>query len=502
MAILNGKSERLDSVIGGYLEASPGSRCFWWEGIWYDQAFLRKLVDGCEAVLRASDFSEGQRLAVLMPNSPMIVALSLAVWRLGGSLCPLNVKSGIPSLTATLSLLEPFAVVLSDEIRTEIGPVLNESGWVHVECPPMGPLPNFRGRPGSAENRDIAVIFATSGTTGMPKAVPITHSNLLDNCRESFKALEDLKESDILLNVLPNFHTFGYMAGTILPLIIKGAQVIVPSFMPPSRTLKAIVEAPVNVVLLVPAMLGFLLATIEKSGTKPEGISLIVVGGDRFNVLMDAKAEDLLGKGVIEGYGLTECSPVVAFNRSYTHRRLGTVGEFLEGYGWMLRNEDGTPASGNEGVLWVRGPSVAGGYFRVAESDRKRFDEGWFNTGDYVRVEDGFVRILDRVTDIIIVGGFNVYPQEVEAVLHTHPAVQAAVVTGMPNPTSGEVPKAWIQKKPGAEVSESAIIRFCKDQLAHYKVPRKVEFLDSLPLSGTGKILRRVLRERDRIGTQ
>lgn len=500
--ILSGKSERLDFVIGKNLETSPGQRCFWWENTWYDQAFLQKLTDGCEAVLRASGFSEGQRLAVLMPNSPMIVALSLAVWRLGGSFCPLNVKSGIPSLTATLSLIEPFAVVLSDEIRAEIGSVLDEKGWIHISCPLMGSLPEFQGRSAGPESRDIAVIFATSGTTGMPKAVPITHSNLLDNCRQAFKALEDLKEGDVLLNVLPNFHTFGYMAGTVLPLIIKGAQAIVSSFMPPSHTLKAIVEAPVNVVLLVPTMLGFLLATIEKGGARPAGVSLVVVGGDRFNVRMDAKAKELLGKGVIEGYGLTECSPVVAFNRSYTRRKLGTVGEFLEGYEWKLRNEDGTSASGDEGVLWVRGPSVTSGYFRVSESDRKRFDDGWFNTGDYVQIEDGFIRILDRVTDIIIVGGFNVYPQEVEAVLLTHPAVQAAVVTGMPNPTSGEVPKAWIQKKSGAEVTESEIIHFCKEQLAHYKVPRKVEFLDSLPVSGIGKVLRRVLRERDRAGAQ
>jgi long-chain acyl-CoA synthetase len=457
------------------------------------------MTDVCEAALRASGFSEGERLVVLMPNSPAVTALSLAVWRIGGSFCPLNVKSGIPSLTATLALLEPFAVVLSEEIRGEIGAVLDEQGWVHVVCPLMGPLPEFRGRPAGAESRDIAVIFSTSGTTGAPKAVPVTHAAFLDNCRNAVKSLEDLKAGDVLLNVLPNFHAFGYMTGVLLPLILKGSSAIVPNFMPPSHTLAAIIEAPVNVIILVPTMLSFLLALIEKGAPAPKGATLVIVGGDRYNIQMDSRVQKFLGIGVQEGYGLTECAPVVAFNCSVARRRLGTVGEFLDGYEWRLQDEDGAPAKDNEGVLWVRGPSVTSGYFRIAELDNKRFDGGWFNTGDYVRIEDGYIKILDRVTDIIIVGGFNVYPQEVEAVLQTHPAVQTAVVVGVPNATSGEIPKAWIQKKPGAELAESDVIRFCKEQLAHYKVPRLVEFVDSLPLSGTGKVLRRVLREREKI---
>ena len=491
-------SERLDTLIDASLETSPESRCLWWEGNWHDQAFLKKLTDECTATLQAAGFSRGQRLVVLMPNSPMISALSLAVWRLGGSICPLNVKSGLPSLTATLSLLEPFAVILSEETRREIGTSLDAENWIHVSCPLAGPLPEFNGKPSGSESDEIAVIFSTSGTTGMPKAVPISHSNLLDNCRSIIKSLEDLKEGDVLLNVLPNFHAFGYTAGTVLPLVLHGAQATVPNFLPPSNTLKAMTEAPVNIAILVPTMLGFLLGLIEKGAPRPKNLKLLIVGGDRYNVQMEPRVEEIMGIGVIEGYGLTECSPVVSFNRSYARRKLGTVGEFLAGYEWKLRTEDGSPAEGNEGVLWLRGPSVTSGYFRVEESGTERFDHGWFNTGDYVYIEDGYIRILDRVTDIIIVGGFNVYPQEVEATLHMHPAIQAAVVVGMPNPSSGEVPKAYIQKKTGAELTSFEVIRYCKEHLAHYKVPRQVEFVDSLPLSGTGKVLRRVLRERER----
>jgi long-chain acyl-CoA synthetase len=492
-------TERIDAVIGGYLETAPESKCFWWEGKWYNQAFLKNMTDGCVETLGAAGFSEGQRIAVLMPNSPMIVALSLAAWRLGGTICPLNAKSGIPSLTATLSLLDPFAVVLFDEVQKEILSELDARGWTYVTCPLGGPLPGFRGRTSSAESPEIAVIFSTSGTTGTPKAVPISHANLLENCFKSIKSLEDLAEGDILLNVLPNFHAFGFMAGSILPLILKGAQAIVPSFLPPSRTLESVKAASVNVVLLVPMMLNFLLGLIEKGAPRPEGVKLLVIGGDRYNVHMEERVERLMGVGVIEGYGLTECSPVVSFNRSYARRKLGTVGEFLEGYEWQLRDENGALLpDAVEGVLWLYGPSVTKGYFRVKESSSERFDNGWFNTGDYVRIEDGYIRILDRVTDIIIVSGFNVYPQEVEAVLQQNPAVQAAVVIGIPNVSSGEVPKAYIQKRTGAEITEPEVLHYCKERLAHYKVPRKVDFVESLPLSVTGKVLRRVFREQEK----
>ena len=492
----------------GYLGENPESRCFWWDGSWFDCAFLKKLADSAEAALAASGFSEGQRLVVLMPNNPMILALSLAVWRLGGAICPLNVKSGIPSLIATLSLLEPFAVVTSDETRQEVGQTLEEQGWPHVTCPPTGPLPAFTGKTGTPEGRDLAVIFSTSGTTGAPKAVPLSHVNIRSNCEDCLKALKDLRPGDVFLNVLPNFHSFGFTTAMILPLFSRAAQAIVPSFMPPHNTLAAIVEAPVNVVLLVPAMLSFLLGLIERGGgsKRLQGVNILVTGGARYNTLLDEKAEALIGVGVLEGYGITECSPVLSVNGDYGTRRLGTAGEFLDSFSWQLRDENGTvlhseenPRNG-EGVLWVKGPSVAKGYFRVKEEDATRFDGGWFNTGDYVKIEDGCVRILDRVTDIIIVGGFNVYPQEVEAVLQSHPAVQSAVVVGMPHPVNGEIPKAYILKKQGAEASALGIIRYCKERLAHFKVPRSVEFTDSLPLSATGKVLRRVLRERERAG--
>jgi long-chain acyl-CoA synthetase len=494
-------SVRLEKVIDTRLAENADANAFWWNGGWYSKADLSRLTDECEASLRVSGFGEGQRLTVLMTNCPMIPALSLAVWRLGGTISLLNVKSGMPSLTGTLDLIDPFVVVTSDTIREETGTALQEKGFHCVTCGPTGPLPEFRGRNSSFITPDTAVIFATSGTTGLPKAVPLSHGNIYNNCLGIREALRPLKPGDVFLNVLPNFHSFGYTVTTILPLTMDAAQAIVPGFLPPNQTVRAIAGSGANILVIVPTIAAYLLGAMERGSVPGDlfsGAKLIITGGDRLGTNMHEQATRLTGKDIMEGYGLTETSPVVAVNRSYEEHRPGTVGPFLRGYEWQLRTEKGEKTAGNEGVLWVRGPSVTDGYFRDPAMTAERFDGGWFNTGDYVRIRDGYIKILDRVTDIIIVGGFNVYPQEVELVLHAHPAVQTAIVVGMPHPVNGEVPKAFIQKKEGAQATELEIVKYCKEQLAHFKVPRKVEFVDDFPLSGTGKILRRVLRERAR----
>ncbi|MCL1940443.1 MAG: AMP-binding protein [Synergistaceae bacterium] len=491
---------RLDEIILEKLKKNPDAKCIWWDGKWYLNQEIFDLIDATTVTLKNAGFSEGQRLSVLMPNCPMIIALMVACWRLGGAINPLNVKSGVPSLVGTLKLVDPFAVVVSDEIRKEAGPVLSSEGYVTIVSDLAGPLPDFEGRAVSVEDRSLAVVFATSGTTGLPKAVPLSHGNLIANVEAVNEALEDLEKGDIFLNVLPNFHSFGYTVCTLLPIFIEGAQTIVPGFLPPMRTLNAIVDSKANVLPLVPAMLTHLLAAIERGGPRPEKLKIVLTGGDRYNVELDEKLKRLMGLGNLQGYGVTETSPVISVNRNYNVNKLGTVGPFLKNIEWQLRPDgDNKPIDG-EGVLWVRGPSVTDRYFRDEAMSAERFDaDGWFNTGDYVRVDkDGYLSILDRVTDIIIVGGFNVYPQEVERILNAHPAVESAIVVGMPHPTNGEVPKAFILKKEGAKITDIEIVKYSKEHLAHYKVPRKVEFVNDWPLSGTGKIMRRVLKEREK----
>ena len=489
---------RLEDIIIPILECERESNCCWYDGIWHTRSDMLKLIASCEEGLRRSGFSRGQRLVVMLRNSPLIPALSLAVWKLGGIFCPLNEKAGIPSLKGTLNLIKPFAVIAEHEI-----PELSEL-W---PCITMSlndtELPEFTGITQSPEPEDYAVIFATSGTTGNPKAVPLTHDNLRCNCEATIAGVPSITGNDTFLNVLPNFHSFGYTVTIILPLTIGAKLSIAPSFLPPAPTIRALTETNVDVMFVVPAIMSFLLMNVEKGKLPAEVLSrirVICTGGDRLNPNVHALSMRLLGRDVMEGYGLTETSPVICVSHSCDNQKHGSVGPVLPGYEYEIRTREGNHTDGNEGVLWVKGPCVTPGYLHAPEITAERFDAyGWFNTGDYVRVDDeGYVSILDRVTDIIIVGGFNVYPQEVEKILSEHEAVNTAIVVGMPHNINGEIPKAYVKLKDGMTATERDIIRYAKDKLAHFKVPRSVEFVDEFPLSGTGKILRRVLRDRAR----
>ena len=496
----------LEKIIDEYISQKPEKNCCWFNHEWWSAKKFGKLADECTGILKTSGFSAGQRLAVLMPNSPMTLALMLSTWRLGGVFCPLNEKTGEISLLKTLDLLKPFAVILSESVKKDLEDALTNSGWVcarfNNEKISEDKHENFKGITAPADDFDktLAVIFSTSGTTGDPKAVPLTHENILDNIKACLEHVPDLTPERSLLNVLPNFHAFGFTICCVLPFVLGASQVLVTSFMPPSNTLAAVEEAKPDVLLLVPTMLGFATSMLERQCRKLTGIRLLIAGGDRYNPKMDDRVTAAFGIPVIEGYGITECSPVLAVNPTPSVRKLGTVGPALPRFEIQLRDEDGKfIGEKGEGVLWTKGPSVTSGYYHAPEINHERFHDGWFNTGDYVHIDDdGYIKILDRVTDIIIVGGFNVYPQEVESILAEHPAVSLAVVVGMPNDMSGEVPKAFVIKTKDAEVTERELVNFCKERLSHYKVPRSIEFVDTLPLSATGKILRRVLRQKER----
>lgn len=492
---------RLEQIILPVLDTDKDKICYWYDGKFYTRRDMLALVSVCEDVLYHAEFSRGQRLVVMLRNSPLIPALSLAVWKLGGIFCPLNEKAGIPSLKGTLKLIRPFAVIAEHEIAE-----LKEE-WPCIELKLNAErLPEFSGRTQPSEPEDYAVIFATSGTTGNPKAVPLTHENILSNCEATRAMIPTITENDTFLTVLPNFHSFGYTVTIILPLTIGAKLSIVPSFLPPAPTIRALTETKIDAMFVVPAIISFLLVSVEKGKLPAEalsGIRIICTGGDRLNPNVHELSMRLLGRDVMEGYGLTETSPVICVSHDCVNQLHGSVGPVLPGYEYKIRTREGKDTDANEGVLWVKGSCVTPGYLHAPEITAERFDsEGWFNTGDYVKVEhfngEDYVSILDRVTDIIIVGGFNVYPQEVEKILAEHPDVHAAVVVGMPHEINGEIPKAYIKLNDGAKVTERDIIRYAKEKLAHFKVPRRVEFVDEFPLSGTGKILRRVLRERAR----
>lgn len=491
----HGNTGRLEELIQRVLEGDPSGEAVWWSGRWITRGELNSMAKEDERQLSEAGFGGGHRLVTLVPNCPAFLGLALAAWRLGGTIVPLNHRAGSEVLLPTLELIDPFSVVyLEGDGKTAESIGSYPSSSIVAD----GALVDVVGRAGAERtDPDMAVIFATSGTTGLPKAVPLSHGNLLDNVEQCWDFL-GFSIDDRILWVLPNFHSFGLTLGGLLGLVKGARQVIVPLFMPPAATLEAIHSAGATVLLLVPAMVEFLKRAIQHGAPRPETVRMVVTGGDRLNLELDSSSIEYLGVPILEGYGTTECSPVVAVNKNYDERKLGTIGKVLPSYSWEVRDPQGNPVGpGEDGILWLKGPSVFGGYYRAPEVSSEKLVDGWYDTADVVRYdEEGYITVLDRVSDLIIVGGFNVYPQEVERVLNQHPSVAQSAVVAANHPVQGEIGRAFLVLKEGSSATAREIISFCKGKLAHYKIPRRIDFVDSLPMSASGKILRRELRDR------
>ncbi len=497
-------SERLEERIRKRASAHGGAENILWfpvpespDGKWMTGREFISLADQSVDTLRKSGFREGDRVVAFLPNCPMTHILSLAVWTLGGTLAPINPRGGEEWTERILRHIDPALVVVGPGLESLVT-IAERCGIPSVQVPPAGPMPETKLRsmdhPG---DRNTAVIFATSGTTGLPKAVPLTHDNLLDNTAAVHHTVEGFEKGKTLMNVLPNFHSFGFTVCGLLPLVCGLPEALAPSFMPLKSFLESLRAARPDILIAVPTMLPFILGAVSKGETLPENLRYILTGGGKLDPALETRFRKELGVISFEGYGLTECSPVVASNPNDAKRRTGTVGLAMPGYETQIRDEnDRVLPSDSEGVLWVRGPSVASGYFRDPEQTAERFRDGWFNTGDMVRIDaDGYITILDRVSDMLVVNGFNVYPLEVETVIKELPGVKEAAVVGISNPVTGEVPVAFIIADESAGLTQSDIIGRCKAKLAHYKVPRKVRFVQELPMSSVGKVLKRKLRE-------
>lgn len=487
---------RLETIIERALLDSPEERVLWWENEWWTGQYFLEKTEECRRSLEKSGFGKGDRLAVYLPDSPLVLMLAVSAWMLGGTIVPLNSRGGKEANLRILRKLKASVIVLTEGMEA-LKQAVEDGGFPTVTSPLEGPLPAVECITHTGEDSGTAVIFATSGTTGNPKLVPLTHSNLINNARSVHENVEGFEKGKRIMNILPNFHAFGFTVCGLLPLLFGLPQILLPSFIPVKNTFRAMREAKVQILIAVPAMLPFLLGSVEKGEEIPGDLRYILTGGGRLDPKLERRVEEKMGVVSFQGYGLTECSPVVAANRSAATKKTGTIGLALPGYEFEVRDSSSlTLPSGKEGILWVKGPSVSSGYLEDEELNLERFQNGWFNTGDIVSIDhEGYIKVLDRASDLIIVGGFNVYPQEIEEIIQEHPGVHMAAVAGITHHLTGEYPKAFVVPREDADLTPSDIIQFCKERLAHYKVPRKVEFLKELPLSPVGKILRRELRK-------
>lgn len=343
---------------------------------------------------------------------------------------------------------------------------------------------------------DTAVILYTSGTTGSPKGVELSHHNLHSNCVATIELLQ-IESNNRFLNVLPPFHVFGLTANVLVPVVLGASVYAIPRFSPVA-TIKTVRDKQITIILAIPSMYAAILRTKSAPRDTFESVYLAVSGGEPLPHSVHQQFQDRFGVALREGYGLTETSPVIAVG-SADRYKIATVGMPLPNTEIRIVAEDGTvlPAT-LDGEILVRGPGVMKGYFRRPQETRLVIDaDGWFATGDIGNVdEEGYLSITGRAKDMLIIGGENVFPREIEAALESHADVLQAAVIGIPDELRGEAPVAFVIPRPGADITEQLLRNHVKKLLAGFKTPKRIEICEDLPTGPTGKILKRALRDR------
>jgi len=464
---------------------------------------VNRLANG----LKSLGIRKGDAVGILMTNSIQFVTSYYAIARLGGIIVPLNIMLKSDELKYILKDSQAKALLTMDSYlkvaksAQESLPQL-ESIIVDGEHNGFVSLQELMAEqePSSLEveldSQDTVVYLYTSGTTGYPKGAMLSHSNLIANCQATAEHLQ-LKHEDCFMCVLPMFHTFAATVCMNAPLYLGAAISIIETFIP-LNVMKAFSEDRVTVFAGVPSMYSVLLHMNTNDGKFDlSALRLCISGGASLPVEVLNKVESKFGLTVTEGYGLSETSPVTNMNPPNKSRKPGSIGIAIPGVQVKIfDDQDHELEIGQIGEVVVKGPNVMKGYYNLPEATAEALKNGWLHTGDIGKMdEDGFFYIVDRKKDLIIVGGLNVYPREVEEVIYTHPAVVEAAVIGIPDELRGEAVKAVVVLKPDLEVKEKEIIKYCRERLATYKVPRYVEFKDALPKTGTGKILKRALKD-------
>ncbi|MBO8182387.1 MAG: long-chain fatty acid--CoA ligase [Archaeoglobus sp.] len=346
---------------------------------------------------------------------------------------------------------------------------------------------------------DIAVFQYTGGTTGLPKAVMLTHFNLVANVYQLIEWFPDLSNKDVFIGALPYFHSYGMTTSMNLPIALAAKIVLIPDPRDLKRILDSIQKHRATIYCGVPTMYNAINNYPDVGKYDLTSIKACVSGAAPLPIEVKKKFEELTGGKLVEGYGLSETSPVTHANPINGVNKEGSIGLPLSDTLAVVVDDAGNILPlGEVGEIAIKGPQVMKGYYKMDEETKNTLINGWLLTGDIGKMdEDGYFYIVDRKKDMIIAGGYNIYPREVEEVLYEHPDVLEAAVIGVPDPKRGETVKAFIVLKEGSTATAEDIEKFCRERLAAYKVPRIIEFRKELPKTNVGKVLRRVLKEEE-----
>jgi long-chain acyl-CoA synthetase len=455
---------------------------------------LETRVKGIAAALSAHGFDAGDRLALLLPNSPEYIELVYACSWLGVIVVPINTRLSLAEIDRVLADAAPHGLVRHSSLPS---PTVGIS-WRRVLDQDPLEIRNDLPPEAAYDPEAILALIYTSGTTGRPKGVMVTHANVLADIHH-FNYWMRYTEGAVYLHAAPLFHIADFPAMFAAPAF-GASQVTIPKFNP--QTFCETVERErVSHTVLVPTMINLLTQFPEGRRYDLSSLDVLAYGGSPMAPELLQRTKELLPWAkLVQVYGLSETGFLTGLqDREHTQDRLLSCGRPCPGIDLQVLDESGEQVeAGTRGELAARGANIMRGYWNNPEDSRLAFRDAWFRTGD-IGYQDshGYFYILDRLKDMIVTGGENVYSGEVEAIIYAHPAVREAAVFGIPDPKWGELVMACVVPRPGMALTLEELVAHCRQSLASYKIPRRVEFLDTeLPKSGSGKILKRMLRER------
>jgi len=480
----------------------------------YEQllAYIRR----CANVLKGLGVNQGDKVAMVLPNIGLFPVVYFGILYAGGVVVPLNPLHKEQEIAYHLDDSDAVAIITLESLLGEVKKGFSKTETCHhiIAYPDQGGK-NIKGKVKSLEELltgatpdcdmvqtmpdDPAVIIYTSGTTGKPKGAVLTHLNLFYNCQISSERLFKVRPDDVMLASLPLFHSFGQSCSMNGMLNMAGTLTMLPRF-EAEAALRIIERDKVSLFQGVPTMFLYLLNCPKLDQIDTSSLRLACSGGAAMPVELLKAFEKRFGVTILEGYGLSETSPVASFNVSKERRMIGSIGEPIYGVEMKVfdANDNEVPV-GEVGEIVIRGHGVMKEYYKRPEATRETMSSDWFHTGDLGKAdEDGFFWVVDRKKDMIIRGGYNVYPREIEEVLYGFPGLVEAAVVGVPDDVMGEEVKAYVSLDSDRTATEQDIITYCKERVAAYKYPRIVEILPSLPKGPTGKILKRELRHLGR----
>jgi long-chain acyl-CoA synthetase len=450
-------------------------------------------------LLDKAGIEPGDRVGLMLPNTPAFAIAFYGIMYRGAVAVPMNTLLKAREIAYYLSNSGAKAVFATPAAGEEAASGAGETGvqrWIVDDAglaKLTADLPE-QGAPVQRDDDDTAVILHTSGTTGKPKGAMLTHGGLGRNAEVCVRTLVEVGPDDAVMGCLPLFHSFGLTFGLNSAVLAGAMLTLIPRF-DPRKVLEVIERDSVTVFAGVPTMYSALLSVASEAAPEAtRSLRTCVSGGAALPVQVLSDFEKAFGCIILEGYGLSESSPAASFNHPHRPRKVGSIGTPIDGVQMRVVDLDGVEVpQGEAGEIQIRGHNVMKGYWNLPEATKAAITpDGWLNTGDVGRVdEDGYFYIVDRTKDLIIRGGYNVYPREIEEVLYEHPAVAEAAVIGIPHDSLGEEVGAAVALKQGESTHPDELRDYVKARVAAYKYPRRVWLVDELPKGPTGKVQKR-----------